>query len=136
MAVSTPRAEKPARARGFDGTGGIVSYAEDIGRHNSMDKAVGKALMLGKDLTQCYMVCTGRMAGGMVAKAYRAGTPILISNTAPFSTGIDLARQVLEGAGRHLDGPAHPHPLEGALLIFLFWRFCAGYRVPRRYHRA
>ncbi len=34
------------------------------------------------------------MAGGMVAKAYRAGVPILISNTAPFSTGIDPARQL------------------------------------------
>lgn len=78
----------------FDNDGGIVSYSEDIGRHNSMDKAVGKALMQGRDLTGCFMVCTGRMAGGMVAKAYRAGVPILISNTAPFSTGIDLARQL------------------------------------------
>jgi FdhD protein len=78
----------------FDGSGGIVSYAEDIGRHNSMDKAVGKALMQGRDLSECFMVCTGRMAGGMVAKSYRAGMPILISNTAPFSTGIDLARQL------------------------------------------
>ncbi|HTY90451.1 MAG TPA: formate dehydrogenase accessory sulfurtransferase FdhD [Methanocella sp.] len=78
----------------FDAAGGIVSYAEDIGRHNSMDKAVGKALIQGRDLSRCFIVCTGRMAGGMVAKAYRAGVPILISNTAPFSTGIDLARQL------------------------------------------
>jgi len=78
----------------FDEAGGIVSYAEDIGRHNSMDKAVGKALLDGKDLSSCIMVCTGRMAGGMVAKAYRAGVPILVSNTAPFTTGIDLARKL------------------------------------------
>lgn len=78
----------------FDGEGGIVSYAEDIGRHSSMDKAVGKALVQGRDLAECFMVCTGRMAGGMVAKAYRAGVPILISNTAPFTTGIDLARRL------------------------------------------
>ncbi len=78
----------------FDGAGGIVSYAEDIGRHNSMDKAVGKALMAGRDLSGCFMVCTGRMAGGMVAKAYRAGVPILVSNTAPFTTGIELARKL------------------------------------------
>ncbi len=78
----------------FDARGNVVSSAEDIGRHNSMDKAVGKALLQGADLSQCFMVCTGRMAGGMVAKAYRAGVPILISNTAPFTTGIDLARQL------------------------------------------
>jgi len=78
----------------FDSAGSIVSYAEDIGRHNSMDKAVGKALLDGRDLSGCLMVCTGRMAGGMVAKAYRAGVPLLVSNTAPFATGIDLARKL------------------------------------------
>lgn len=78
----------------FDAAGGIVSYAEDIGRHNSMDKAVGKALLEGRDISSCIMVCTGRMAGGMVAKAYRAGVPVLVSNTAPFTTGIDLARKL------------------------------------------
>jgi FdhD protein len=78
----------------FDSSGGIVSSAEDIGRHNSMDKAVGKALLDGRDLSRCFMVCTGRMAGGMVAKAYRAGIPLLISNTAPFTTGIELARKL------------------------------------------
>ena len=78
----------------FNRAGNIVSYAEDIGRHNSMDKAVGKALLDSRDLGTCLMVCTGRMAGGMVAKAYRAGVPVLVSNTAPFTTGIDLARKL------------------------------------------
>lgn len=75
----------------FDEVGGIVAYAEDIGRHTSVDKAVGKALIGGRDLSKCFMACTGRMAAGMVAKAYRAGIPILVSNTAPFSAGIELA---------------------------------------------
>jgi FdhD protein len=77
----------------FDEFGGLVSYAEDIGRHNSVDKAVGKALLGGRDLSQCFMACTGRTAAGMVAKAYRAGVPILVSNTAPFTAGIDLAKK-------------------------------------------
>jgi len=46
------------------------------------------------DLSRCFMVCTGRLPAGMVAKAYRAGISIFASNTAPFSTGICLARQV------------------------------------------
>jgi len=77
----------------FDEVGGIVSYAEDIGRHNSVDKAIGKALLGGRDLSGCFMACTGRMAAGMVAKAYRAGVPILVSNTAPFTAGIELAKK-------------------------------------------
>jgi FdhD protein len=78
----------------LDGQGRVISAIEDIGRHNSVDKAVGKALIDGTDLSRCFMVITGRLAAGMVAKAYRAGITILASNTAPFSTGICLARQV------------------------------------------
>jgi FdhD protein len=78
----------------LDEQGRVVSSIEDIGRHNSVDKAVGKALLEGVDLTKCFMVLTGRLAAGMVAKVYRAGITILASNTAPFSTGICLARQV------------------------------------------
>ena len=78
----------------LDGKGNILSSIEDMGRHNSVDKAVGTALLQGIDLSQSFMVCTGRLPAGMVAKAYRAGIPIVASNTAPFSTGICLARQV------------------------------------------
>jgi FdhD protein len=78
----------------LDGNGGVLSSIEDMGRHNSVDKAVGNALLRGVDLTRSFMVCTGRLPAGMVAKAYRAGIPIVASNTAPFSTGICLARRV------------------------------------------
>ncbi|HVN65342.1 MAG TPA: formate dehydrogenase accessory sulfurtransferase FdhD [Methanomicrobiales archaeon] len=78
----------------LDARGRVVSAIEDIGRHNSVDKAVGRALLDGVDLSRCFMVLTGRLAAGMVAKVYRAGITILASNTAPFSTGICLARQV------------------------------------------
>ena len=78
----------------LDGKGRVISAIEDIGRHNSVDKAAGRALLDGADLSRCFMVLTGRLAAGMVAKVYRAGITILASNTAPFSTGICLARQV------------------------------------------
>ncbi|MDD1712819.1 MAG: formate dehydrogenase accessory sulfurtransferase FdhD, partial [Methanoregulaceae archaeon] len=78
----------------LDTEGHVRTAIEDMGRHNSVDKAVGKALIMGVDLSSCFMVCTGRMPAGMVAKAYRAGIPIVVSNTAPFSTGICLARRV------------------------------------------
>jgi FdhD protein len=78
----------------LDQCGNVKSVIEDMGRHNAVDKAVGQALLDGVDLSRCFMVCTGRLPAGMVAKAYRAGISIFASNTAPFSTGICLARQV------------------------------------------
>jgi FdhD protein len=74
--------------------GRVIASAEDMGRHSSVDKAVGKALLAGYDLSRCFMVCSGRLPAGMVAKAYRAGICILASNNAPFTSGIDLARSV------------------------------------------
>ncbi|HEY3274711.1 MAG TPA: formate dehydrogenase accessory sulfurtransferase FdhD [Methanocella sp.] len=77
-----------------DRFGGLVSYAEDVGRHTSIDKAVGKALLDGRDLSECFLISTGRMPAGMVAKAYRAGLPIVISNTAPLTSGVEIARRL------------------------------------------
>ena len=78
----------------LDEHGNVKSAIEDMGRHNAVDKAVGQALLEDVDLSRCFMVCTGRLPAGMVAKVYRAGISIVASNTAPFSTGICLARQV------------------------------------------
>jgi FdhD protein len=77
-----------------DSIGGLVAYAEDIGRHTSIDKVVGKALLDGRDLSECFLVSTGRMPAGMVAKAYRAGLPMVVSNTAPLTSGVELARRL------------------------------------------
>jgi FdhD protein len=78
----------------LDESGNLICGFEDMGRHNSVDKAIGRALLDRVSLSRCFMACTGRLPAGMVAKAYRAGIPIVASNTAPFSTGICLARQV------------------------------------------
>ena len=78
----------------LDECGNVKSAIEDMGRHNAVDKAVGRALLDNVDLSRCFMVCTGRLPAGMVAKAYRAKISIVASNTAPFSTGICLARQI------------------------------------------
>jgi FdhD protein len=78
----------------LDTEGGVISSSEDMGRHSSVDKAVGAALIAGFDLSRCFMVCSGRLPEGMVRKAYRAGICIMASNNAPFTSGIDLARRV------------------------------------------
>lgn len=68
--------------------GDIVSFCEDVSRACSVDKAAGAALLSGRDLSNCALVTTGRLSGGMVAKAARAG------KAAPLSTGVALSRMV------------------------------------------
>ncbi len=76
------------------GEGEIVSFCEDVSRACSVDKAIGAALLSGRDLSNCALVTTGRLSGGMVAKAARAGIPIVVSKAAPLSTGVELSRRV------------------------------------------
>ncbi|MEN6518065.1 MAG: formate dehydrogenase accessory sulfurtransferase FdhD [Methanospirillum sp.] len=74
--------------------GEVIASAEDMGRHTSVDKAVGTALLRGADLSTAILVCTGRLPSGMVAKVYRAGISIVVSNTAPVLAGLELAERL------------------------------------------
>ncbi len=65
--------------------------ALDIGRHNAIDKVVGMAILNRDDLTRMFLVSSGRQPAGMVMKAARAGIPLIISKSAPVSSGIDSA---------------------------------------------
>jgi FdhD protein len=97
----------------LDEHGRLISSAEDIGRHNSVDKTVGKALLDGADLSRCFIVCTGRLPADMVAKAYRAGITIMVSNNAPFSSGIEFAENMnmtLIGFARPPKMSIYSHP--------------------------
>ncbi len=73
--------------------GEVICGIEDMGRHTTVDKAVGDALQKGVDLTQCYLICSGRLPVDMVAKAYRAGLSVVISNNAAFAGGIEFAKK-------------------------------------------
>ncbi len=74
--------------------GDIVSFCEDVSRACSVDKAAGAALLSGRNLSNCALVTTGRLSGGMVAKAARAGIPIVVSKAAPLSTGVQLSKMI------------------------------------------
>lgn len=96
-----------------DEGGHMLTAAEDIGRHSSVDKAVGKAILQGVKPGDCFLVCTGRLPADMVAKAYRAGISIIVSNNAPFSSGIALAEQMnitLVGFARPPRMSVYTHP--------------------------
>jgi len=66
---------------------------EDIAQHNTIDKAVGKAVLDGANLVNSFLMVSGRLSSEMVAKAVMHGIPALISRTAPTSLGVVIARK-------------------------------------------
>ncbi|MGP8322812.1 MAG: formate dehydrogenase accessory sulfurtransferase FdhD [Methanosarcinaceae archaeon] len=74
--------------------GEVLVFCEDVSRACSVDKTVGKAMLFGIDLARCALVTTGRLSVTMIAKAARAGFPLVASKAAPLSEGIRLADEV------------------------------------------
>ncbi|NYT03048.1 MAG: formate dehydrogenase accessory sulfurtransferase FdhD [Methanosarcinales archaeon] len=74
--------------------GRILAACEDVSRSCAVDKTVGSALLSRVDLSRCALVTSGRLSRAMVAKAFFAGFPIVVSKAAPLESGIDLARRV------------------------------------------
>jgi FdhD protein len=73
----------------FSERGEILFSAEDIGRHNAVDKVVGGALNKGVDLSRSWLAVSGRLPADMVMKAVVVGIPLIASVSAPTSDGID-----------------------------------------------
>jgi FdhD protein len=77
----------------FDSSGEPSCVHEDVGRHNAMDKVIGRALLDGRlPISESILCVSGRLAFELVQKAAMAGCPILVGVGAPSSLAIDLAR--------------------------------------------
>jgi len=77
----------------FTRDGRLDRSAEDVGRHNAVDKIVGGMVVERRlPLTDHVMFVSGRTSFEIVQKAWRAGIPLLASVSAPSSLAIDIAR--------------------------------------------
>ena len=78
----------------------LILFAEDIGRHNAVDKVIGRAFLNGVSLADKILVSSGRISSEIMGKVIRAGIPMLVSRAAPTCRSVSAA----EDAGVTLIG--------------------------------
>lgn len=97
--------------------GDFFFHAEDVGRHNAMDKVIGRCLLKNRDMTAMVALLSGRISFEMALKAIRAGIPILAAVSAPTSMALELAQELnltLAGfvRGQRLNIYTHPERIK------------------------
>ena len=70
-----------------------ICIAEDIGRHNTLDKVIGYALINKIDLSNTFLASTGRMASEMVTKLCRAGIPVVATKAAVTKSALEIGQK-------------------------------------------
>lgn len=77
----------------FSREGKLAALAEDVGRHNAVDKVIGERALKSVDLKNCFLALSGRLTGDIVLKAARMQIPIVISMAAAINSGIEVAKR-------------------------------------------
>ena len=72
----------------------LLFMAEDVGRHNAVDKICGEALLQGVATRDRVLLNTGRVSSEMLLKGARMGTPLVVSRTSPTEMAVSLAEQL------------------------------------------
>ncbi len=71
----------------------ILCFAEDIGRHNAVDKVIGYCFLEGISTQDRILLVSGRLSSEIISKGARAGIPIIVSRTAPTDMAIAIAEK-------------------------------------------
>jgi FdhD protein len=76
------------------GSGEILVFRDDIGRHNAVDMIVGYAFLNGIALADTLLVTTGRLTSEIIIKAARIGIPVILSRNTATSLAIEIAQSL------------------------------------------
>jgi FdhD protein len=69
----------------------LLVIAEDVGRHNTLDKIRGECMMRGIETRERVLLATGRISSEMLTKAAKMGVPVIVSRTSPTWLSVRLA---------------------------------------------
>ncbi len=101
-ALVDPAQEEPGAA--------LLAHAEDIGRHNAVDKAIGGALLTGRTIEGLGLLVTGRISAELAFKAARAGVSWVATPSVPSTLAIEIARRSgMVLVGRAVSGTPQRH---------------------------
>jgi FdhD protein len=92
-----------ARGERYQSTGGIhaaaltdgetlLVHAEDIGRHNAVDKVMGARILAGEKPDDLILLVTGRISGELAFKAARARVSVVATPSVPSTVAVEIAR--------------------------------------------
>ena len=88
----------------------LISHAEDVGRHNAVDKVIGAALLGRRDPTGLGLLVTGRISAELAFKAARAGLAWVATVSVPTTLAVTIARRAgVILVGRAVSGNAQLH---------------------------
>jgi FdhD protein len=76
-----------------DASPSLIAHAEDIGRHNAVDKTVGGALLAGRSIEGLGLLVTGRISAELAFKAARAGLAYVATPSVPSTLAAEIARR-------------------------------------------
>jgi FdhD protein len=71
----------------------MLAFAEDIGRHNAVDKVIGFSILENISLAGKMLLASGRLSSEIALKCSRCGIPVLVSRAAPTSLAVEIAEQ-------------------------------------------
>ncbi len=89
-----PRTRGSHAALLFDEKFNVISFSEDVGRHNALDKAIGKLFKERTLNTAKLLVMSSRISYELVQKAARARLPIIISKSRPTALAVDMGKSL------------------------------------------
>ena len=73
--------------------GELIALAEDVGRHNAVDKVIGECALKRVNFQNCFLALSGRLTGDIVLKAVRMQVPIVVSMAAAINSGVEVAKR-------------------------------------------